>query len=71
MVPGKKMKNEALGNNMKKKEKGERKEKKRKRGRVIFFVNIWHTSVDNCTYINVTFHDPLRGKLAAGEKYKN
>ena len=21
-------------------------------------------------YINVTFHDPLRGKLAAGEKYK-
>ena len=22
-------------------------------------------------YINVTFHDPLWGKLAAGEKYKN
>ena len=30
------------------KEKGERKKKKRKRGRVIFFVNIWHTSVDHC-----------------------
>ena len=35
MVPGKKMKNEAVGNKMKKKEKGERKKKKRKRGRVI------------------------------------
>ena len=50
MVPGKKMKNEAVGNKIKKKEKGERKEKKRKRGRVIFFVNIWHTSVDHCVY---------------------
>ena len=29
MVPGKKMKNEAVGNKMKKKEKGERKKKKR------------------------------------------
>ena len=28
--------------------KGERKKKKRKRGRVFFFVNIWHTLVDNC-----------------------
>ena len=36
MVPGKKMKNEAVGNKMKKKEKGERKKKKRKRGNVIF-----------------------------------
>ena len=52
MVPGKKMKNEAV---RKKKEKGERKKgkekrgkEKRKRGRVIFFVNIWHTFVDNC-----------------------
>ena len=48
MVPGKKMKNEAVGNKMKKKEKGERKKKKRKRGRLIFFLNIWHTSVDHC-----------------------
>jgi len=38
MVPGKKMKNEAVGNKMKKKEKGERKKKKRKRGRVIFLL---------------------------------
>ena len=37
MVPWKKMKNEAVGNKMKKKEKGERKKKKRKRGRLIFF----------------------------------
>ena len=37
MVPGKKMKNEAVGNKMKKKEKGERKKKKRKRGSMIFF----------------------------------
>ena len=29
------------------KEKAERKKKKRKRGRVIFFVNIMHTSVDH------------------------
>ena len=28
-----------------------------------FFVNIMHT----VSYIKVTFHDPLRGKLAAGE----
>ena len=53
MVPGKKMKNEAVRNKMKKKEKGkkekgERKKKKRKRGRDIFFVNIWHTSIDHC-----------------------
>ena len=45
MVPGKKVKNEAV---RKKKEKGERKKKKRKRWRVIFFVNIWRTLVDNC-----------------------
>jgi len=38
MVPGKKMKNEAVRNKMKKKEKGERKKKKRKRGRVIFLL---------------------------------
>ena len=48
MVPWKKMKNEAVGNKMKKKEKGERKKKKRKRGRLIFFLIIWHTSVDHC-----------------------
>ena len=53
MVPGKKMKNEAVRNKMKKKEKGkkekgERKKKKRKRGRDIFFVNIWHTSINHC-----------------------
>ena len=41
MVPWKKMKNEAVGNKMKKKEGGERKKKKRK-------LNIWHTSVDHC-----------------------
>ena len=35
MVPGKKMKNEAVRNKMKKKEKGERKKKERKRGRVM------------------------------------
>ena len=34
----KKMKNEAVGNKMKKNEKGERKKKKRKRGRVIFLL---------------------------------
>jgi len=43
MVPGKKMKNEAVRNKMKKKEKGkkgkgERKKKKRKRGRDIFLL---------------------------------
>ena len=38
MVPGKKMKNEAVRNKMKKKEKGERKKKKRKKRRVIFFL---------------------------------
>ena len=38
MVPGKKMKNEAVGNKMKKKEKGKRKKKKRKRGSVIFLL---------------------------------
>ena len=38
MVPGKKMKNEAVRNKMKKKKKGERKKKKRKRGSVIFLL---------------------------------
>ena len=38
MVPGKKNKNEAVGNKMKKNEKGERKKKKRKRGRVNFLL---------------------------------
>ena len=38
IVPGKKMKNEAVRNKMKKKEKGEEKNKKRKRGRVIFLL---------------------------------
>ena len=36
MVPGKKMKNEAVGNKMKKKEKGKRKEEKGK-GKSDFF----------------------------------
>ena len=50
MVPGKKMKNEAVRNKMKKKEKGERgKEKEEKeKGERYFFVNIWHTSIDHC-----------------------
>ena len=52
------------------KEKGERKEKKRKRGRVIFLL-IYGILLLIIVYINVTFHDPLRGILAAGEKYKN
>ena len=53
---GKKMKNEAVGNKMKKKEKkeakkgkgksGKEKEEKEK-GESDFFVNIWHTSVDH------------------------
>ena len=49
---GEKKKNEAVSNKMRKKEKGNRKQekekKKWKRGRVIFFVTIWHTFVDNC-----------------------
>ena len=40
MVPGKKMKNEAV---RKKKEKEEK-----EKGESDFFVNIWHTFVDNC-----------------------
>ena len=50
MVPGKKMKNEAVRNKMKKKEKWERgKEKEEKeKGERYFFVNIWHTSIDHC-----------------------
>ena len=50
MVPGKKMKNEAVGNKRKKKGKGKRgKEKEEKeKGSMIFFVNIMHTSVDHC-----------------------
>ena len=60
MVPGKKMKNEAVGKNKKKKGKGERKMGKGKRGKEKeekekgesdFLVNIWHTSVDHCTYL--------------------
>ena len=43
MVPGKKMKNEAVRNKMKKKEKEEK-----EKGESDFFVNIWHTSVDHC-----------------------
>ena len=46
------MKNEAVRNKMKKKEKGERKNGKGKRrkgkGESDFFVNIWHIFVDNC-----------------------
>ena len=54
MVPGKKMKNEAVSNKMKKEKgkrkqgKGKREKEKEEKGRVIFFVNIWHTFVDNC-----------------------
>ena len=61
------MKNEAVSNKMKKKKKRKRKEKKKENGESDF-INIWHTFVDNT---NVTFHDPLRAKMAAGEKYKN
>ena len=43
MVPGKKLKNEAVGNKMKKKEK-----EAKKKGESDFFVNIMHTSVDHC-----------------------
>ena len=39
----KKMKNEAVRNKMKKKEKEEK-----EKGESDFFVNIWHTFVDNC-----------------------
>ena len=42
MVPGKKMKNEAVRNKMKKKEKEEK-----GKGESDFFVNIMHTSVDH------------------------
>ena len=45
MVPRKKIKNEAVRNKMKKKEKGERKKKKRGSD---FLVDIWHSFVDNC-----------------------
>ena len=41
------MKNEAVGNKMKKKEKGKGKRRKGK-GESDFFVNIMHTSVDHC-----------------------
>ena len=64
MVPGKKMKNEAVTNKMKK-ENGKR--RKGKGESDFFFVNIWHTFVDNCI-LTLTFHDPFRGKKAAGEK---
>ena len=47
----------------------ERKEKKRKRGRVILLL-IYGTLM-LIINTNVTFHDPLRAKMAAGEKYKN
>ena len=67
---GKKMKNEAVGNKMKKNEKGERKKKKRKRGRASDFLLIYGTLLLIIVYY-MTFHDPLRGKLGVGEKYKN
>ena len=48
MVPGKKIKNEAVGNKMKKKEKGERgKEKEEKEKGESDFFGIWQTFVDN------------------------
>ena len=50
MVPGKKIKDEAVENKMKKKGKGKRgKEKEEKeKGESDFFVNIMYTSVDHC-----------------------
>ena len=48
MVPGKKMKNEAVENKLKKKEKGERKKMKRKREKVIYFFIYDTLNVDNC-----------------------
>ena len=40
-------KNEKWGSEEKEEKRGKEKEEKEK-GRVIFFVNIWHTFVDNC-----------------------
>ena len=48
MVPGKKMKNEAVGNKMKKKEKRGKEKEEKEKGESDFFVNIMHTSVDHC-----------------------
>ena len=48
MVPGKKMKNEAVRNKMKKKEKGKKEKEEKEKGERYFFVNIWHTSIDHC-----------------------
>ena len=47
--------------------RGKKKEEKDKGESDFFFVNIWHTFVDNCI-LTLTFHDPFRGKKAAGEK---
>ena len=45
--------------------KGKEKEEK---GENYFFCSYMaHAFVNNCTY-NITFHDQLRGKMAAGEK---
>ena len=43
MVPGKKMKNEALRNIIKKKEKRGKEKEEKEKGESLFFVNIWHT----------------------------
>ena len=51
---------------MKRGKRGKEKEEK-ERGESDFFVIIWYTFVDNYI-LRVTFHDPLRGKMAAGEK---
>ena len=64
--PGEKMKNEAVRNKMKEK-KGKRKRRKGK-GESDFLL-IYGTLL--FIIVNMTFHDPLRGKLAAGKKYKN
>ena len=61
---GGEMKNEAVRNKMKNKEKEEK-----EKGESDFLL-IYGTLL-LILYINVTFHDPLRGKLAAGEKCKN
>ena len=43
------MKNEAVRNKIKKKEKRGKEKEEKEKGQSDFFVNIWHTSVDHCT----------------------
>ena len=42
------MKNEAVRNKIKKKEKRGKEKEEKEKGQSDFLVNIWHTSVDNC-----------------------